>query len=631
MGKPFASELSALPSTIEWARDFDVASIKRFFDAARGKPLFAVGVGGSYTAARFAALLHSQRGGFGIAQTTYEFCHANGSLRDAHVVLFTGGGSNRDILSAFDCAIASEARGVLVVCASKASPIAARVQRYWYTTIAEFLLPTGRDGFLATNTLLATCMLIARAFDAAADGIRFNSRSAAAADASGLRLSTSGREQLIVLTGGYGTPAGVDLESKCSEAALASVMLSDYRHFAHGRHVWLAKRPDAVAVIALVTPAERDIFEKTRALIPPAVPVVRLTAPSSDSRSTIALLCDVFHFVAGFGKGIDRDPGRPGVPAFGRQVYHLRTNSSFPGTAVSAKGVEDIACRRKSAAGGERSEWETEFRQFLNALQRARFTAIVFDFDGTLCGARDRFIGVTEALQKPLADLLRHGVRLVIATGRGDSCRDALRKIFPKRYWRRVVVGYHNGSDVSTLEDVSVPQDNDVAVEPLAALADALSRRKVAKSCDVRLHRCQMTIKPERGDRATYVARAVEEVIAAQRLPLRMVYSSHSFDVLACDASKINVLERGLSAEDTPLCIGDRGAWPGNDFELLQTPLSLSVDEVSSDRFTCWNLAPAGVKCEQATLFYLLGLQAARGSMRYSLKRSLSRYRALLR
>lgn len=631
MGKPFASELSALPSTIEWARDFDVTGITRFFDAARGKPLFAIGVGGSFTAARFAALLHSRRGGFGIAQTTYEFCHGNGSLRDAYVALFTGGGSNRDILSAFDCAIANEARGVLVVCASKASPIAVRVQRYWYTTIAEFILPTGRDGFLATNTLLATCMLLARACDTAADDFTFDPRSAAVAQASGLQLATSRREQLIVLTGGYGTPAGVDLESKCSEAALASAMLSDYRHFAHGRHVWLAKRPNTVAVIALVTPAERNVFNKTRALIPPTVPVVRLTAAASDSRSTIALLCQVFYFVAGFGNGIHRDPGRPGVPVFGRRVYHLRVHQSFSAMAVSEKGVEEIACARKRAAGGERSQWEREFRQFVNAVQRTRFTAIVFDFDGTLCGARDRFIGVTEALEKPLARLLRHGVKLVIATGRGDSCRTALRKIFPERYWGRVVVGYHNGSDVSTLEDDSVPQDTDAAVQPLAALADALKRRELATSCDVRLHRCQLTIKPDRADRATHVARAVEEVITAERLPLRMVYSSHSFDVLACDASKINVLKRGLSAEDRPLCIGDRGGWPGNDFELLQTPFSFSVDEVSSDPSTCWNIAPAGVKCEQATLFYILGLEAARGSMRYSLKRSLARHRALLR
>ena len=54
-------------------------------------------------------------------------------------------------------------------------------------------------------------------------------------------------------------------------------------------------------------------------------------------------------------------------------------------------------------------------------------------------------------------------------------------------------------------------------------------------------------------------------------------------------ASKLNLVEacntlssqRGFS--NASLCIGDRGQWPGNDFELLSTPFSLSVDEISND------------------------------------------------
>src|ERR1044071_1604978 len=81
-------------------------------------------------------------------------------------------------------------------------------------------------------------------------------------------ISTSQHNEFIVLAGGYGMPAGIDLESKCSEAALAIIMLNDYRHFAHGRHLWLVKRPQTTAVIGIVTRGETEIFTKTSMLVP---------------------------------------------------------------------------------------------------------------------------------------------------------------------------------------------------------------------------------------------------------------------------------------------------------------------------------------------------------------------------
>ena len=68
--------------------------------------------------------------------------------------------------------------------------------------------------------------------------------------------------------------------------------------------------------------------------------------------------------------------------------------------------------------------------------------------------------------------------------------------------------------------------------------------------------------------------------------------SSHSIDILAPTVSKLNVLRRMREdIGDTPiLTIRDRGRWPGNDYELLREPFALSVDEISVDPQTCWNL-----------------------------------------
>src|SRR5258706_14034164 len=72
----------------------------------------------------------------------------------------------------------------------------------------------------------------------------------------------------VVLFGGWGLPAAVDIESKFVEAALKNIQLADYRNFAHGRHHWLAKRPNETAVLALITPEEEKLARQTLDLLP---------------------------------------------------------------------------------------------------------------------------------------------------------------------------------------------------------------------------------------------------------------------------------------------------------------------------------------------------------------------------
>ena len=102
------------------------------------------------------------------------------------------------------------------------------------------------------------------------------------------------------------------------------------------------------------------------------------------------------------------------------------------------------------------------------------------------------------------------------------------------------------------------------------------------------------------------------------------VQSSHSIDILAPGVSKQSLIVALMEwlpqgHEDSAiLCIGDRGRWPGNDFELLQHPLSLSVDQTSSDPDTCWNLAPPSSRHVDACLYYLRHMKVRVGGFRLS-------------
>jgi hypothetical protein len=92
---------------------------------------------------------------------------------------------------------------------------------------------------------------------------------------------------------------------------------------------------------------------------------------------------------------------------------------------------------------------------------------------------------------------------------------------------------------------------------------------------------------------------------------VKILESSHSIDIIPLGVSKLAAvgecaklaIEKGMSSN--VLCIGDKGQWPGNDYQLLTSPYSLSVDEVSADPETCWNLSRSGYRNCDSTLNYL--------------------------
>ena len=69
------------------------------------------------------------------------------------------------------------------------------------------------------------------------------------------------------------------------------------------------------------------------------------------------------------------------------------------------------------------------------------------------------------------------------------------------------------------------------------------------------------------------------------------------------------------------LTIGDRGRWPGNDYNLLSTDFSLSVDEVSFSQMSCWNLCMPGECGVQGTLYYLRSIEVENGNGTFNLKK----------
>jgi len=146
------------------------------------------------------------------------------------------------------------------------------------------------------------------------------------------------------------------------------------------------------------------------------------------------------------------------------------------------------------------------------------------------------------------------------------------------------------------------------------AIVEELKQQELLKDAiTIEMRPFQLTIEISDPLKWPYYRGIISNVLLKKNVAdIQMLESSHSCDIVVkSKASKLNVLspcielakKHNLPSEF--VCIGDRGRWPGNDAELLSQPYSLSVDEVSSDIMSCWNLSGPGKKNVEATLDYL--------------------------
>jgi fructoselysine-6-P-deglycase FrlB-like protein/trehalose-6-phosphatase len=641
MAKPYAVEMEKLADTFAWSVAADIEPLRNAVRTAGLSSLMAIGSGGSLTAAHALAGLH-QRSTSRIAAVATPLDAVTEPL-DGSVApwLLSAGGGNVDILAAAKALIGREPRQVAVLCGRHDSPLAELCQKHPFVDLLIYPPPAGKDGFLATNSLLGFTALLTRAYTAEFAGEAdwdsiIEAVQPLLADRSDAlvawQVATAplwARPTTLVLHGPSTRIGAIDLESKFTEAALGNLQLADYRNFAHGRHHWLAKRGEMSAVLAFVTDHDRALADRTLALIPSEIPLARIELPGPRAAAAVTSLVAALRITgwAGVARGID--PGRPGVPEFGRKLYNLPLpRASRPAQHHKLSERDAAAITRKAGVAPARLEalgalhrWRTALDQFRNRLRATAFAGVVLDYDGTIVDTRHRFEVARKDVTDELTRLLEAGTHLAIATGRGVSVRKDLRSRLPQTLWPRVLVGYYNGAEVASLDNDTAPDGTAGTCKALALLAAALrAQPELAEAADQTDRRFQITLQAKRAmpeNRLWDLAHQV--VLLTGTTGAAITRSSHSIDIVASGISKLNVLARLRERiGDAPvLSIGDRGRWPGNDYELLRGSFSLSVDESNVDPATCWNLAECGQRGVAVTLDYLRGLESHGGALRF--------------
>lgn len=623
MGKPYKQELDLLPTTFQWAARQDISKLARFFTRWKGEHVVIVGSGGSFSAAVIGSLFRElSHHCVTTPVTPHEFTGVSHRLMPRSLLL-SAEGKNKDILLAAQTAEAADL-AVAALTLTASNPLIAQAQRTKAMRVFAFQMDWIKDGYLATNSLLATVLLLYRAFFSEHDfqgllALMSPERLAARR----LEIQTFGdlgelrRRGMLLLFSAQAKPFAVDLESKLSESALVIVQMCDLRQFAHGRHLQLADPDNAPFVLVACSAAERLLALATLELLPSKLRPWFIEI-KGDSEQDIAVsgIVDAMYVTELLARVAGRDPGDPQVAHFGRALYGLdpAQSTSEPDKAIC---ILTAASRRKSGTISRMRPPAHVLNAAIAYAQRlahAQFRGVVCDFDGTLCRTENRFDGIDLQLAEDLSALLRQGLKLAVATGRGDSLYKVLRSAFDPSLHNSILVGYYSGAYVATLDQPFVqPHANEefgelwVWLEQTSHDLPGKTWRNLARGGHLSLrlanvHKCKSML-------------ALIQVWIHQtgRGSWRAFCSGHSVDVLDGATSKSNVVklfaERyGLDAATEILRIGDSGQEGGNDFELLSEGLSLSCDGVSASLGSCWNYGALGNNQSDVTISYLRAL-----------------------
>ncbi|OOQ61923.1 HAD hydrolase family protein [Mucilaginibacter pedocola] len=620
MGKPFHSELEQVWETYDWALHQQVDEIRSDLLHNIKKPLYIVGSGGSLSVCHHIAALYQSNGMMAKAVTPLELYYSRHALRDSNVLFVSASGKNTDILFGYKVAIAYEPNKIYSICMKRNTPLSKLATKVSISKHFDFNLPSGKDGFLATNSLIAFFTLSNRIFSGTHQKVSFNSFEFQQ-DVDHFLEQVSSDHTFLVLHAGWGTSVAVDIESKLAEAALGNVLIADWRNFGHGRHHWFDKRGGTSAIISITTPQEKQLADKTLALLPKGISVLHITTDIEGPSASIELLIKTFYFVEKLGTLQGIDPGRPGVPEYGRKLYHLSYQKLYN---VNDQTLKKTAITRKADVQSfdaltpiEQTYWSNAYDAFVRKLQDANFGAAIFDYDGTLCSASNRFIGVDEKIASGLNIILEKGFIIGIATGRGKSAREDLQKAIDEKFWPRVLVGYYNCGEIGLLSDNTLPDKKKVANQSLIYIYEQLKLYKFPFEIFPELKANQLVIEIKDKSQWAKVRQSIIQLVIRLDVPnIQILESSHSMDIIdQAETNKLNIVEycltlakkHGLMPE--VICFGDKGKWPGNDHQLLSTCYSLSVDEVTALTDSCWNLSQASIKNTDAMLGYMSALK----------------------
>ena len=316
----YLKELEKLDQTLAWANNTSVSELADAIEKIGVYPLFTVGSGGSLAGAAYWSMVNELMTGQPSKFGTPLELLALPSASPYAVGLMSAGGGNPDIVQSLTHAASDGSPGQFILTFAKASQLNEEAERHSTAQIISFAPPIPKDGYLATNSLLASLVLVLRGY-CAASGIEQ------------LLLSDLPAPRQVdvnpdistysLLYAGWGSVAVVDFESKLVEGGVANIHLTDLRNYAHGRYHWLERHGKTTALVSLITPEWAPLLDRTLEHLSPSVEVIRLQASHEGPLGAIELVVEQMRLFGQIAGAHGLDPGNPPAPEFGRKLFNL--------------------------------------------------------------------------------------------------------------------------------------------------------------------------------------------------------------------------------------------------------------------------------------------------------------------
>ena len=336
----FDKKIRQFPEIIDWAKNLDVNELATFLLNNKANKLFLAS-GGSYSAAAFAELLSVKNRMMAHAMTPHFYLTSGFNQIPAQSLLISASGANNDICRAFEAGIKNHQEVKALTLSSKGR-LQSLMNEKCAGKVYSFDIPTGRDGFLSTNTVLSFYILLYRAFGyndlnklnieiQESELIEINKFITSLKNISEEEMSEheaflhklEGVDSFFILYTGRSYPAALDIESKFSEGAIGNTQLADYRNFAHGRFNWFTQRPGQTGLICLQTPDDLELSETILSKLPIHVPTLRLRTEHSTPLGCIDLLIKEHYLCSALADRWGLDISRPTVPEYVKILHSM--------------------------------------------------------------------------------------------------------------------------------------------------------------------------------------------------------------------------------------------------------------------------------------------------------------------
>lgn len=600
----YAQELEALGQTYADVLAWEAAPLEKVVARLGAGPASFIASGGMLTVATLAAQLHERACLEPGEAMTPLVAISRPPLTAVGAMLFTSSGKHSDAHEVMQRLGRPGMRPAAVLTHRSAESLPA--QDAAVVTLPSLPL---REGFLAVNSVLSMTVALVRTY---------------LGDFLPSQLCTPGRvdaipddvDRLLVLHPPLLAAAASDIETRLAEIGLAAVQVVDYRNFAHGRHTGLERNAERTAVLVLSDGESRPLADATVAALPAHLRAARWHADTKWPESALQLIVTSMNACGTLGARSGVDVGRPKVPAFGRRLYHLPVRRRLP-DVLAGPVQRKLGGLGGSVAGNAKRVYVDALERWSRELAERRFAAVVLDYDGTVCATERRFAPPQPDMVAALDSLLGRGLRLGFASGRGPSLQRDLRKVLDREHWPRVELGLYNGGVLCRLDE-----DLGDLKRPTPIIAAAHARLRdlpFAEALELEPRCAQLTVglRPGAWMKTGLLAEIAGDALRrSPALPVRVVASGHSVDVVPTTTTKFAVVERIRHREGPVdvLTVGDQGQIGGNDFELLaHEPWSLSVDRASADPTRCWYLGDGAVAGPALLVRYIKALRRRRG------------------